>query len=130
MGCLIHYAVRDGVLRAVVSGKTAGRGAPGVATWVARDIAEQASRETCRRVLIDLRGVPDRLGSLGTLAAVAPSGEPGRVEGYRVAVVDALQNDAYFALHEMAALARGCVLRCFSSAAEAVRWLRGAPSGD
>ncbi len=58
------------------------------------------------------------------------SGEPGRVVGYRVAVVDELQNDAYYALHEMAALARGCVLRCFSSAAEAVRWLGGVPSKD
>jgi hypothetical protein len=135
MGCMIHYAVRDGMLRAVVSGKAHSR-AGAVADWVAHDIAEQASRATCRRVLIDLRGVPDRLGSLGAFAAVVPaaSGGPGRVAphlaGYRVAVVDALQNDAYYALHEMAAQARGYVLRCFGSAAEAVRWLRGAPSQD
>jgi len=131
MGCMIHYAVRDGMLRARVSGKAHGR-ANEVAAWVAHDIAEQASRATCNRVLIDLRGVPDRLGSLGALAMA--SGEPGRVTcypaGYRVAVVDELQNDAYYALHEMAALARGCVLRCFSSVSEAVRWLRGVPARD
>ena len=128
---MIHYAVRDGMLQAVVSGKAHGR-AGAVADWVAHDIAEQASLATCNRVLIDLRGVPDRLGSLGALALAG--GGPGRVAsdlgGYRVAVVDALQNDAYYALHEMAAQARGYVLRCFGSAADAVRWLRGAPSQD
>jgi hypothetical protein len=128
MGCLIHYAVRDGMLQAVVRGKTLGRGADGVARWVANDIAEQADRATCKRVLIDVRGVGDRLGSLGALAMA--SSEPGRVAGYRVAVVDALQNDAYYALHEMAASARGCVLRCFSTVAEAARWLRGTPGRD
>lgn len=132
MGCLIHYAVRDGMLQAVVRGKTLGRGKSDVAAWVAHDIAEQAGRATCNRVLIDVRGVADRLGSLGALAAVrqSASGEPGRVGGYRVAVVDALQNDAYYALHEMAAQARGVVLRCFTTVAEAARWLRGVPSRD
>jgi hypothetical protein len=130
MGCLIHYAVRDGMLQAVVRGKMLGRGKSAVAAWVAHDIAEQAGRATCNRVLIDVRGVADRLGSLGALAAVeqTASGESGRVGDYRIAVVDALQNDAYYALHEMAAQARGVVLRCFTSAADAVRWLGGAPS--
>jgi hypothetical protein len=128
MGCLIHYAVRDGMLQAVVRGKTLGRGTSDVAAWVAQDIAEQAGRATCNRVLVDVRGVDDRLGSLGALA-MARSG-PGRVGGYRVAVVDALQNDAYYALHEMAARAHGYVLRCFSTVAEAVRWLSGVPGRD
>ena len=129
---MIHYAVRDGMLRAVVRGRALGRTRRDVAAWVANDIAEQAQRATCTRVLIDLRGVPDRLGSLGALAAVVPgaSGESSRVEGYRVAVVDEVQNDAYYALHEMAARARGYVLRCFGSAAEAVRWLSSVPSSD
>ena len=123
MGCLIHYAVRDGMLQAVVRGKTLGRGKSAVAAWVAHDIAEQAGRATCNRVLIDVRGLADRLGSLGALAVA--SGESGRVSDYRVAVVDALQNDAYYALHEMAAQARGVMLRCFTSVADAARWLRG-----
>lgn len=128
MGCLIHYAVRDGMLRAVVKGKALGRRSGDVVSWIAHDIAEQADRATCNRVLIDLRGVADRLGSLGALSMA--SAEPGRVAGYRVAVVDALENDAYYALHEMAARARGCVLRCFTSVADAARWLRGVPGRD
>jgi len=131
MGCLIRYAVRDGMLQAVVRGRTLGRGRD-VAAWVAHDIAEQAGRATCNRVLIDVRGVADRLGSLGDLA-LARSGR-GRAAscpaGYRVAVVDELRNDAYYALHEMAAQARGVVLRCFGTVAEAVRWLRGVPAED
>ncbi|MEW6690666.1 MAG: hypothetical protein AB1452_16430 [Pseudomonadota bacterium] len=127
MGCLIQYAVRDGMLRAVVSGRAAGQGRE-IAAWIARDIAREAGRETCNRVLIDVRGVADRLGSLGALAMA--SGEPGRVAGFRVAVVDAIENDPYYALHEMAARARGYVLRCFTSVTDAVRWLRGVPGRD
>lgn len=124
MGCRIHYAVRDGMLQAVVSGRTSGT----TARWIARDIAEQAGRETVKRVLIDLRGLGDRLGSLGALTMADGAG--GAVRGYRVAVVDAPQNDAYYALHEMAAAARGCVMRCFSSVSDATGWLRRLPSTD
>lgn len=124
MGYRIHYAVHDGMLRAAVSGSTLGRGAGNHADWIARDIAAQAGQETVSRVLIDLRGLADRLGFLGSLSMARSAG------GYRVAVVDTLENDAYYALHEMAALARGCVLRCFTSVADAARWLRSAPSQD
>ena len=79
-------------------------------------------------VLIDVRGLSDRLGSLGALSMSRC--DPRRVGGYRVAVVDAMEHDAYYALHEMAARAQGYVLRCFSSMAEAVRWLRSAPGRD
>ncbi len=126
MGCLIHYAVRDGTLQAVVSGRTLGRRGGGHADWIARDIADEAGRQTVRRVLIDLRGLTDRLGSLGVLSMGQLDGR--RVRGYRVAVVDAGENDPYYALHEVAAAARGCVLKCFSSAAEALRWLRSTPN--
>ena len=127
MGYRIHYAVRDGMLRAAVSGKTLGRGTASHADWIARDIAAQAGEETVNRVLIDLRGLADRLGFLGSLAMVR--GERS-VSGYRVAVVDTMENDAYYALHEVAALARGCVLRCFSSVADAARWLRSTSAQD
>lgn len=126
MGYRIHYAVRDGMLQAAVSGNTLGRGAGDHARWIARDIAAQAGQETVSRVLIDLRGLADRLGFLGSLS-MARSERSG---GFRVAVVDTMENDAYYALHEVAALARGCVLRCFTSVADAARWLRSAPSQD
>lgn len=128
MGCCIHYAVRDGMLQAVVSGKAASRSGDAFADWIARDIAEEAGRNTVSRVLIDVRGVADRLGFLGALSMTRSA--PRKVSGYRVAVVDAMENDAYYALHEIAARARGYVLRCFSSAADAARWLRSAPGRD
>jgi hypothetical protein len=126
MGYRIHYAVRDGMLQAAVSGKTLARGASH-ADWIARDIAAQAGEETVNRVLIDLRGLADRLGFLGSLSMVRGERSVG---GYRVAVVDTIDNDAYYALHEVAALARGCVLRCFTSVADAARWLRSTPAQD
>ena len=123
MGCRIRYAVHDGMLQAVVSG----RHATGfTARWIARDIAEQAGRVTVKRVLIDLRGLGDRLGSLGTLSLA--SERSAAVRGYRVAVVDGPRNDPYYALHEMTARARGCVLRCFGTVGEAAKWLRSLPS--
>ena len=127
MGYRIHYAVSEGMLRAAVSGTTLGRGASSHADWIARDIAAQAGQEPVDRVLIDLRGLADRLGFLGSLSMARCERSVG---GYRVAVVDTIENDAYYALHEMAALARGCVLRCFTSAADAARWLRSTPTQD
>ncbi len=126
MGYRIHYAMRDGMLQAAVSGNSLGRGTACHADSIARDIAAQAGQATVSRVLIDLRGLADRLGFLGSLSMARNE----RNGGYRVAVVDTMENDAYYALHEVAALARGCVLRCFTSVAEAARWLRSAPGQD
>ena len=124
MGYRIHYAVRDGMLQAAVSGRTLAHGTGCHAGRIARDIAEQAGQQTISRVLIDLRGLADRLGFLGSLSMA------NSVHGCRVAVVDSMENDAYYALHEMAAQARGCVLRCFTSVADAARWLRSTPSQE
>jgi hypothetical protein len=124
MGYFIHYALREGMLQAAVSG----RAGELQVERIAQDISAEAGRGTVKRVLIDVRGLSDRLGSLGALAMVRCA--PARMQGYRVAVVDGLENDAYYALHEMAAQARGYVLRCFGSVAEALRWLRSAPSRD
>ena len=124
MGCLINYATGDGVLCAVVTGRSTQQDA----AWIARDITEQAERQTSRRVLIDVRRLADRVGTLGMLSLAM--GVPGEVRGFRIAVVDAVENDAYYALHEISAKARGYVLRCFTSAAAAAKWLRGAPAQD
>ena len=122
MGWLINYATGDGMLRAVVSGRSTNEDA----ARIARDIAEQAGRQTVSRVLIDVRRLGDRVGTLGLLSMAA--GSPGSVRDYRIAVVDAIENDAYYALHEIAAQARGYVLRCFSSVTEAAHWLSGTPT--
>ena len=76
MGCLIQYAVRDGTLQAVVSGKAS---SDVTASWIARDIVRQSGREAVKRVMIDVRGLRDRLGSLSTLSMA--SGDPGRIGG-------------------------------------------------
>lgn len=116
------------MLQATVSGRALDRGGGRHDAWIAHDIAAEAGRQMTRRVLIDLRGLADRLGSLGTLSMARLDGR--RVRGYRVAVVDGRENDPYYALHELAARARGYVLRCFGSAADAASWLRNAPTRD
>jgi hypothetical protein len=118
MSCRIKYAVHDGLLRAEVSGRSAGADA----AWIARNIVEQAIQLMVSRLLIDVRRLQNRLGTLGTLAMVTSSARA--VSGYRVAVVDVMEYDGYYAWHEQTAQQRGFALRCFTSAAEAVNWLR------
>ena len=118
MGCRIKYAMREGLLCAELSGRTSDQNA----AWIARSIAEQAGEATVNRVLIDVRRLGGRLGRLGTLAMAAEQALP--VEGYRVAVVDVKEHDAYYVFHEVAAKARGFALRCFSDTRDALAWLR------
>lgn len=120
MTCLINYAVRDGVLRAEIRGRCTDQ----EASWIARDIARQTAEQPVPRVLIDVRRLAERLGTLGSLSMAA--GDPGDVNGYRVAVLDVKENDAYYAQHEEAARDRGYALRCFANAAEARNWLLAA----
>ena len=112
---MISYDTGDGLLRAKVWGKSTLRDA----TWIARDIVAQA--QSLRRVLIDLRRLADRLGTLGTLSMAL--GDPGEVSGYRVAIVDQQENDPYYALHEVRARHRGYLLRAFTSPDAAKNWL-------
>ena len=114
MGYRIDYAVRDGMLKAVVSGKSS----LDHAASIARDIAEQASREAVKHLLIDVRSLFGRVGTLNTLL------EPrGGMQGYRVAVLDVSDNDPYYVFSENAARLRGRELRYFYDAAAALRWL-------
>ena len=114
MGYRIDYVVRDGTLAAVVRGKSS----LAQAAWIAQDIAEQAARHAARRLLIDLRGLVDRVGALGTLLLA-----PAAVERCRVAVLDVPEYDAYYAFPETAARAQGHDLRYFASPAAALDWL-------
>lgn len=117
MGCQVSCAVRGEMLQAVVSG----RASRDAAAWIARAIVEQAMGQTVRNVLIDVRRLGDRLGALGTLALTGGDAPP--VRGYRVAVVDVMEHDPYYALHEQTAKRRGFALRCFTNAVDAVHWL-------
>lgn len=118
MGCRINYAIRDGMLRAEISGRTSGADA----AWIARNIVEQAVQLMVNRLLIDVRRLHDRLGALGTLAMA--TADPDEVSGYRVAVVDVKEYDGYYAWHEATAKNHGYALRCFTSASEAANWLQ------
>jgi hypothetical protein len=110
VGYRIDFRIGDGVLQAIVSGRSAFFGA------IARDIREQARLSSVKHVLIDIRGLQDRYGRLRSL--LAEKGLPKRV-----AVIDGWQNDRYYVFVEMAARRLGCELRRFEDPDAALRWL-------
>lgn len=118
MSCRIEYDVKEGLLQAEVSG----RSTMGDAAWVARNIAEQAGAWMLKRVLIDVRNLADRFGTLATLTMA--DGRSGRVRGYRVAMVDGGEFDSHYVFAEAEARQRGCSLRRFSNRAAAADWLK------
>ena len=119
MGCRIEYEMKEeGVLQAEVSG----RSTLSDAAWIARNIAREAGKAMLKRVLIDVRNLADRVGTLATLAMA--DGNSGRVRGYRVAVVDDGEYDRYYVFAELEARQRGCSLRRFSDRAAAAAWLK------
>jgi hypothetical protein len=111
MGYRIDYAVGGRTMRARVCGLTRRRAAA-----IGREIREEARRASIERLLIDVRGLVDRLGVLGTLV-LAACGER------RVAVVDSDDNARYHAFSEYAARRRHAQLRYFSDARAALDWL-------
>lgn len=118
MGYRIDFAVRDDLLRAVVSGKA---GSDETAISIAQDIADHAKREARKQLLIDLRRLGNRIGSLGKL--LLPRGWR-RDSDYRVAVIDIRQHDPHYVFLELAARRRGYELRCFEDVNEALKWLQ------
>jgi hypothetical protein len=111
MGYRIDFAVNDGTLRAVVSGKSSLK----LAASIAQDIAEQANHQRVKQLLIDVRRL---LGRVGTM--LAPNGE---MAGCRVAVLDVSDNDPYYVFSENHARMRGRELRYFYDPAAALKWL-------
>src|SRR5258707_280533 len=81
-------------------------------------VAEHAVRRAARRLLIDLRGLVGRVGSLSALL-VAPATQVR----CKVAVVDVPENDSHYAFPETAARALGGDLRYFASRDDALDWL-------
>ena len=113
MGYRIDFAVQDGTLRAVVSGKSSLKHAASIA----HDIAEQANLQSVKQLLIDVRRLLGRVGTLGTM--LAPNGE---MAGCRVAVLDVSDNDPYYVFSENHARMRGRELRYFYDPNAALRW--------
>lgn len=114
MSYRIDYALREGCLEVVVSGKSSVEHA----SSITRDIAEQASRRSSRQLLIDVRNLLGRIGALGML--LDPQGV---AQGCKVAVVDVSDDDPYYVFSENAARARGRALRYFYDSSAALRWL-------
>ena len=115
MGYRIDFAMRAGTLNAVVLG----RGSALYARRIAGDIAEEAARQAAKRVLIDLRRLHDRLGSLSVLS-LPPKGS---MKPERIAIVDVAALDGYYAFSEVTARRAGARLRRFADAAAAMHWL-------
>jgi hypothetical protein len=109
MSYRIHYQAREGVLSAVVLGKSK------YAARIARDIGTQARERAAGELLIDLRRLEDRVGNLGTLL--------GAIGSRRIAVLDVTENDRYYVFAEMLARSLGCTLRHFADAESAISWL-------
>ena len=114
MGYRIEFVEQGETLAAVVRGKNSFAHA----VEIAQDIAEHAVRRASRRLLIDLRGLVGRVGSLSALLAA-----PATQVRCKVAVVDVPQYDAYYAFPEHAARTRGGDLRYFTSRDDALDWL-------
>ena len=118
MAYRIQYTEVEGALSAVVSGKSS----QAAAGCIARDIGAQAARRSQERVLVDLRWLEDRVGTLRALRALP---------GLRVAVLDVGENPSRYAFSEYSEL------RYFAHVGAAIRWLRAdertdveSPRGD
>jgi hypothetical protein len=121
MGYRIDFTIREGTLRATVSGQRASRHAESIA----RDIAQEAGREGSNTLLVDLRRLDDRVGMLRTmLDSIARA---RNTKSYRVAVVDVEGNQSYYAFAELASRTSGYSLRYFCSPQEAMKWLQPGP---
>jgi len=114
MGYRIDFVENGETLAAVVRG----RNSFAHAVEIAQDIAEHAVRRASRRLLIDLRGLVGRVGSLSALLV-----NPAAELRCKVAVLDVPQYDSYYAFPENAARIRGGSLRYFTSHDDALDWL-------
>ncbi len=114
MGYCIEYVEKGETLAAVVRGENTFAHA----FMIAQDIAEHAVRRATRRLLIDLRGLAGRVGSLSALV-MAPATQM-RCKG---AVLDVPDYDSYYAFPEATARVLGGDLRYFANRDDALDWL-------
>ena len=115
MGYRIDFGIEQGAGGRTLQARIQGRSSR-LAERIGRDIAEQAKRESAMQLLIDVRGLVDRLGALGTLVLAAGNSR-------KVAVVDSGDNELYHPFSEFEAQRRGFQVRYFFDAATALEWL-------
>jgi hypothetical protein len=121
VGYRIDFGIEQGAGGRTLQARVRGRSASH-AERIGRDIAEQAKRDSAKQLLIDVRGLADSLGALGTLVLAA-------CHHRRVAVVDSDDNELYHPFSESAARRRGYEVRYFSDAATALEWLHTGDAG-
>jgi hypothetical protein len=109
MGYRIDFALEGATLQARVRGRAR------LARAIGRDIAEQARHAAATQLLIDLRGLVDRLGELGALVLPACARR-------RIAVIDP-DNEGYHPFSEFSVRERGGEVRYFADARTALAWL-------
>jgi len=115
VGYRIDFGIDQGAGGCILQAKVRGRSARH-AERIGRDIADQADRAAAKQLLIDVRGVVDRLGALGSLVLAA-------CRDRRVAVIDSDDNELYHPFSEFEARRHGFEVRYFSDAAAAMAWL-------
>src|SRR5437867_11703618 len=109
MGYRIDFGIDFGAAGRTLQARVRGRSSR-QAERIGRDIAEEARREAAKQLLIDVRGLVDRLGALGSLVLTA-------FRGRRVAIIDSGDHELYHPFSECEARRRGYELRYFSDAA-------------
>lgn len=115
MGYRIDFDIEQGAGGRTLQARVQGRSSRH-AERIGRDIADQAKRESAKQLLIDVRGLADRLGALGTLVLAA-------CQHRRVAVIDSGDHEVYHPFSELEAQRRGYEVRYFRDAASALEWL-------
>jgi hypothetical protein len=116
MGYRIDFSTPGGeMMRATVSG----RSSLGYAACIARDIAEQAASRAAKKLLIDVRALADRVGTLSELLV----GTCAPARDCRVALVDTHDHERYALFSEFFARRRGYEVRAFDNHSEALSWL-------
>jgi hypothetical protein len=115
MGYRIDFTGVGGMMRATVSGKSSLRSA----ACIARDIAEQAAQRAAKKLLIDVRALADRVGTLGALLVGTCAPGPD----CRVALVDTAEHERYALFSEATARRRGYQVRAFDNHSDALSWL-------
>jgi DNA-binding LacI/PurR family transcriptional regulator len=115
MSYRIQYSITGGVLMATISGSCP---TPAV---LAREIGRQARENSASYLLVDVRGLRDRVGRLRELLL-------SRSIPARIAVVDSASNERLYTFAEHDARSRGCILRRFEDPDSALKWLWGSRS--
>jgi hypothetical protein len=119
VGYRIEHAFAGDKLEVVLSGSVAAD----TLAALAGEIVALTRKQPTARLLVDVRGLEDRIGPVQTLRLIEDYPQDDASRTRRVAVLERPEQVAAHYFHETAARNRGRLLRHFTDAAEAARWL-------